>query len=86
MRHRLEDLGRIAAMLHNVLNHDLFNEDNRPRRPKDVWEWFKSKAEDQQDDILRQWAYGLEDLSEQLYEMLSIAEGTDTLNENNAVV
>ncbi len=83
MRHRLEDLGRLAVLLRNLLDHELFDEPRfRPYRPKEYGEWFGSKTEDQRDDILRAWAYGLENMSEKLYDMLSIAEGTDPLNES----
>lgn len=83
MRQRLEDLGRLAVLLRHLLDHELFADEGRlrPRRPKDYGEWFEPKTEDQKDDILRAWAYGIEDMSEKLYDMLSIAEGTDSLNE-----
>lgn len=86
MRHRLEDLGRLAVLLQGLLDHELFTDegDLRPRRPKDYDEWFASKSEDQKDDILRAWAYGLEAISHRLYDMLSIAEGTDLLNEKSS--
>jgi hypothetical protein len=85
MRHRLEDLGRLSVLLRNLIDHELFNDDGglRPRRPKDYDEWFASKSEDQKDDLLRAWAYGLEGINNQLYDMLSIAEGTDLLNEKS---
>ncbi len=83
MRHRLEDLGRLSVMLSNLLDHELFERRFRPHRPKDYDEWFKSQTEDQKDEILRSWVYGIENFSEKIYEMLSIAEGTDLLNEQN---
>jgi hypothetical protein len=84
MRHRLEDLGRLAVLLKDLLDHDLFNDDGglRPYRPKDYEEWFASKSEDKKDDTLRAWAYGLEGIRSRLYDMLSIAEGTDLLNDH----
>lgn len=83
MRQRLEDLGRLSVLIRNLLDHQLLTDrgDLRPSRPKDYDEWFASKTDDQKDDILRAWAYGIEDISNQLYDMLSIAEGTDPLNE-----
>lgn len=83
-RERIEDLGRLAVMLRHLLDHDLMNGDIRfhPGRPKDCIEWFCQKTEDQKDDILTKWCYGFESIRDELYEMLSIAEGTDPLNEN----
>ncbi len=82
MRNRLEDLGRLAVLIDNLLDHDLFNKEYLPWRPKDYDEWFASKTEDQQDDILRHWVYGIESFKEKLYDMLSIANGTDPLNDS----
>ena len=81
MRNRLEDLERLAVLIDNLLDHDLFKEENNPRRPKDYDEWFASMTEDQKDDILRSWVYGIQFISDKLYDMLSIAKGTDPLND-----
>ena len=86
MRQRVEDLGRLSILIRSLLDHELFEDGiRRPRRPKDYAEWFESQTDDQKDDILRAWAYGIENISEKLYEMLSIAEGTDMLNETTPV-
>jgi len=81
MRHRVEDLGRLAVMLRNLLDHSLFDEASLPRRSKDYLEWFSELSEEKKDDVLHAWVYGINDLSEKLYEMLDIAEATDRLNE-----
>ncbi len=82
MRQRVEDLGRLSVLVRNLLDHELFEDGIlRPRRPKDYAEWFESKTDDQKDDILRAWAYGIENISNKLHEMLAIAKGTDDLNE-----
>lgn len=81
MRQRVEDLGRLAILLRNLLDHKLFDDEFKPARSKDYFEWFAHLSEDQRDDVLRNWIYGIEDLSDKVHEMLSIAEGTDTLNE-----
>ncbi len=83
MRQRIEDLGRLAVLLQNLLEQELFAGEGRfrPLRPKDTWDWFQTKTDDEKEDILRSWAYGIEAISEKVYEMLSIAEGTDPLNE-----
>lgn len=82
MRHRLEDLGRLAVLIDNLLEHKLFNDPNlRPDRPKDYREWFESKTKDQKDDILRAWAYGIESVRDKILDLWSIARGTDPLND-----
>lgn len=81
MRERVEDLGRLAVMLRNLLDHRLFEEDFAPRRSKDYSEWFSQLSEDKKDDILHEWVYGLDTVKEKISEMLDIAEGTDPLNE-----
>lgn len=85
MRHRLEDLGRLTVMIDNLLEHELFDGLSlRPGRPKDYDEWFNSKTEDQKDDIIRAWVYGIESIRDKLCDMLSIAQGTDPLNDSTA--
>jgi hypothetical protein len=81
MRQRVEDLGRLAILIRNLLDHQLFDENLLPRRPKDYWEWFNELSDDRKDEILRSLAYGIENLKDKLYDMLGIAEGTDPLNE-----
>jgi hypothetical protein len=82
MRQRVEDLGRLAVLLRNLLDHQLFDENLLPRRPKDYLDWFNELSDDRKDEVLRSWVYGIDNLKDKLYEMLSIAEGTDLLNEN----
>jgi hypothetical protein len=81
MRQRVEDLGRLAVLIKNLLDHKLFDEDCLPRRPKDYWVWFSELSEDRKADVINSWVYGIENLQEKLYEILEIAEGTDRLNE-----
>ena len=81
MRERVEDLGRLACMLRDIVGKDIFDESERPRRPKDAIEWFNEKDDEHKDEFIHCYAYGLEDLHNELYELLSIAEGTDMLNE-----
>ncbi len=83
MRHRLEDLGRLAVLLEELLKLELFSKEGHlsPFRNKDYHEWFASKSEDQKDDTIRAWVYGIDDIRDKIYEMLSIAEGKDELSE-----
>lgn len=83
IRHRLEDLGLLTVLLTEFLKMELFSQEEllRPFIDKDRNGWFGSKSEDQKDDIIRAWVYGLDDIREKIYEMISIAEGKDDLNE-----
>lgn len=84
MRQRIEDLGRLAVMLRNVLEQDLFSDNFhiKPLRPKDATEWFLAKTEEEKLEIISNWAYSIEAIEHKIYDMLDIAEGTDLLNED----
>jgi hypothetical protein len=79
MRQRVEDLGRIAAMLKHILDSELF--EDRPFRNKEFLDWLAEQSEEKRDDYLHALPYKIEHLQEKLYEILEIAEGTDPLNE-----
>ncbi len=81
MRQRIEDLGRLAILLQNLLDHQLFDEHHLTNRPKHYLEWFDQLSKDKKDEIVRSWAYGIDDLRGKIYDLLAIAEGTDILNE-----
>jgi hypothetical protein len=81
MRERVEDLGRISVLLKNILDGELLDETNRPWRPKDSLEWFETMDKEKQQDFIHNTAYRIQELEQDLYEILSIAEGTDFLNE-----
>lgn len=83
MRHRIEDLGRLAVLIQNLLDHQLFDDFSLPSRRKDYWDWFSELSEEKKDDAVRHWVYGIDNLRDKLYEMLEIAEGKDSLNENS---
>lgn len=78
MRQRIEDLGRLAVMLKELAQHEIFND--RPCRNKDYCDWFSKQSEEQRDDIIHSWVYQLDSLNEKLWEMVEIAEGNDILN------
>jgi hypothetical protein len=80
MRDRREDLGRIAVLLSNVLDHEIFREDRM--RAKDFPEWFRSQDSDKQWEILNRFAYGLESVQWALGDISEIALGQDMLNDN----
>ena len=75
MRQRVEDLGRLAVLIRDLIDHKLFDEESLPHRPKDNWEWFNSLPENRKEDVLHSWVYGIENLKEKLYEILEIARG-----------
>ena len=80
-RERIEDLGRISVMIRSLILE--IEELDKPMRPKDSIEWFSSKNEEQQEDIIHKWCYASEDNLNKLYDILSIAEGTDELNDRD---
>lgn len=81
MRERVEDLGKLSILIKNILDHEIFNENNLPKRPKDTLNWFDSLTEDVKDQVLTNWSYGIKDLETKLYEILAIADGSEYLNE-----
>ena len=83
MRERVEDLGRLAVLIGNLYEHDLFSMENWTRRPKDCAEWFESLPAQRKEELLSIWAYGVVELREKISEMLEIANGTDSLNQEN---
>lgn len=82
MRHRVEDLGRLAILLDHIVNQEvldnLFGLYNG--RNKDFVEWFQSQSKEKQEHFLHQLPYALETIKEKLYECIVIAEGLDDLN------
>ena len=78
VRERVEDLGRIAVMVDVVLEEQLFE---RVCVPKRYAEWFLGQTAEVQEKELREYAYGVERVSELLYKIQEIARGEDALNE-----
>lgn len=79
MRERVEDLGRIAVMVDQILNLEIW--DVYHGRRKDFIDIFRGLDEEKQDDLLHRLIYGLDGLKDKLQDISSIAEGTDRLNE-----
>lgn len=81
MRERVEDLGRLSVILHNLLDHALFDEANLPRRCKDWPEWWEAMSEENKHDWIHETIYRLEDVQEKILIAKEIANGQDLLNE-----
>lgn len=81
MRHRLEDLGRLSILIRMLLDNNLFDKELLPNRPKDYDIWFSDMSELEKSEVIRSWVYGIEDIKEQLYNLLEIADGGDVFNE-----
>lgn len=79
MRQRVEDLGRIAALLRMILDMPLFEE--RHYRKKDFLEHLEALTADQREKLLYSIPYQVDDVKDRLYEILEIAEGVDILNQ-----
>jgi hypothetical protein len=80
MRQRIEDLGRIYVMIDNLLDLDIFHL-NDDVRNKDFVEYFNELKDEQRDEIVHNCIYGLSNVKDKLYDIMSIAQGTDYLNE-----
>lgn len=79
MRERVEDLGRLSVLLKDALELDLFE---KPMcRNKDFLDWFDSLNAEDKDSFIHALPYQIQELKEALWEMLTIAEGNDILNE-----
>lgn len=78
MRQRVEDLGRLAVILDDILDMDLFAE--RSFRNKDYLDHLASLSEQNRDDVLHAIPYKIDEVKEKLYEALEIAKGLDELN------
>ena len=79
MRERVEDLGRIMAMLEKVMDDELW--DATSGRPKHFMEWFFSQSRSTQEDLLASMAYGIERNKEEIWKCIEIARGHDYLND-----
>lgn len=67
-------------MVDGILNLDFWDE--YQGRRKDFEDYFWSLDRENQDKLLHSLIYGMSDVSDKLYEISSIAEGTDRLNES----
>ena len=80
MRHRVEDLGRIAAVLDQILDADVWC--LYSGRKKDFLDYFSELDEEKKDDLLHALIYGIDSLRESLNQIRDIAYGEDPLNEH----
>ena len=78
MKQRIEDLGRLGAMLDQLLEMNIF--DFYHGRNKDFAEQFYEWSPEKQEDILHNLIYGLSDLSDKLHVCREIAYGLDDIN------
>lgn len=77
MKERIEDLGKLAAMLGAMVDHDLFDDTKRPRRPKHVDELFENKSQEEVHEIISELFWNIEEVEALLYQCLCIAEGNN---------
>lgn len=76
-RERLEDLGRIRVLLEYIGELNLFEIKPSSVRNKDFVDWFREQPEDNQDDILHNLIYRIDELNEKISECICIARGHD---------
>ncbi len=75
-RERVEDLGRIAQLLHSISDNEVF-EWTEGRRNKDAAEWFQSLPSVRQFDKIHSLAYSLSDMQDKISEAYQIARWGD---------
>lgn len=79
MRQRVEDLGRLAVMIDHLLELDVF-EKYETIRPKRIQEHYDSLSDEKKQQLLSDYAYGLEEIKSTLYSLRDIAFGHDYIN------
>jgi hypothetical protein len=77
-RDRLEDLGRLAVLIENILAHDIFSEDRV--MANDYEKWFESLEGNRRHELMAHMYKSIPEIEYALEEALKIAEGTDILN------
>jgi len=78
-RVRTEDLGRLAVLADNLLDHEIFTE-NRSIIKDDIISWFMKKDQEEKEAFLVGIASGIDRIEDALLEMREIARGEDDLN------
>jgi len=81
MRDRLEDLGRVLVLSEKLLEHPLFQE-LYWYRAKEANDWFERQTLEIQQDVIHEYAYGIEGIKSDLSEIVCICRGHDDLAEN----
>ena len=76
-KERIEDLGRIAELIRQVLNHDMWDIKDTFSRDKDFGELFQALPQDKQYDKLHELAYNMSSLRDLLYDVKEIADGDE---------
>ena len=76
-KERIEDLGRVAELTRQALNHDMWDIKDTFSRDKDFAELFQGLPEEKQYDKLHKLAYDMSSLRDILYDVQMIADGEE---------
>jgi hypothetical protein len=76
-KERIEDIGRIAELLRQALNHDMWDIKDVFNRDKDFAELFMKLDKEKQHDKLHNLAYNMSSLRDILYDVQIIADGEE---------
>jgi hypothetical protein len=78
-RERIEDLGRIVQLIGDLMDrtHNVHSDALGGCRIKDVMDMFNTLPEDKKEEALRTLVYFMEELTDELGEIYSIALGDD---------
>jgi len=77
-RDRLEDLGRLAVIIDNILDHEIFTEERM--MAADFENWFQSQSPEKRQSVLDRLARAIPEIEQKLEEAVKIAKGIDALN------
>lgn len=76
-KERIEDLGRVAELIRQALNHDMWDIKDTFFRDKDFAELFQASPQEKQYDRLHKLAYDMSSLRDILYDVQMIADGEE---------
>jgi len=76
-KERVEDLGRIAELMKQALNHEMWDIKDTFSRDKEFAELFQNLEKDRQYEKLNELAYNMSSLRDLLYDVREIADGDE---------
>lgn len=73
-------LGRVLTLIDKLYDSPIL-EGKYWSRPKDACDWFEAQTKERQEDVIHEIAYGLEGITFELAEILSICRGQDDISQ-----
>lgn len=75
------DLGRLCVLIDQVTEHELFEQFEKFSKHYDVEEYLEELPEEKRSDWLHDLRFWVASLYQKLWDCVSIAQGTDSLND-----